>query len=97
MKFRKKPVTIEAIQFTQAMADALEPPAGVIRGEEAKWAGDLSDQALLRNKYGPIFHWYIETLEGRMEVRVGDWVITGVKGEKYSCRADIFQETYEPA
>ena len=38
---------------------------------------------------------YIRTLEGIMEGRVGDYLVTGVKGEKYPCRADIFKETYE--
>lgn len=38
---------------------------------------------------------YIQTLEGRMMVSNGDWVITGVKGEKYPCRNDIFEATYE--
>ena len=38
---------------------------------------------------------YIHTLEGIMEGKVGDYLITGVKGEKYPCRADIFEETYE--
>ena len=37
----------------------------------------------------------IETLEGNMEVSPGDWVITGVKGEKYPCKPDIFDMTYE--
>lgn len=40
---------------------------------------------------------YIETLEGRMEVTPSDWIITGVKGEKYPCKPDIFEQTYEPA
>lgn len=38
---------------------------------------------------------YIETLEGRMMVTDGDWIITGVKGEKYPCKPDIFAATYE--
>lgn len=38
---------------------------------------------------------YIQTLEGRMMVSDGDWVITGVKGEKYPCKPDIFEATYE--
>lgn len=37
----------------------------------------------------------IRTLEGWMKVSPGDWVITGIKGEKYPCRDDIFQATYE--
>ncbi len=38
----------------------------------------------------------VETLEGTMEGGVGDWLITGVKGEQYFCKDDIFRMTYEP-
>lgn len=38
----------------------------------------------------------IETLEGTMVGNPGDWLITGVAGEKYPCKDDIFQKTYEP-
>jgi hypothetical protein len=38
----------------------------------------------------------IQTLEGPMRVTPGDWIITGVKGEKYPCKPDIFTLTYEP-
>jgi len=38
---------------------------------------------------------YIETLEGKMIVSSGDWIITGIKGEKYPCKPDIFEATYE--
>lgn len=37
----------------------------------------------------------IETLEGTMRANVGDWIITGVKGERYPCKPDIFEATYE--
>lgn len=40
---------------------------------------------------------YIETLEGCMNVSPGDWIITGVRGEHYPCKPDIFAATYEPA
>lgn len=40
---------------------------------------------------------FIETLEGHGEVTPGDWIITGVKGERYSCKDDIFKATYESA
>lgn len=40
--------------------------------------------------------YYIDTLEGRMYLTDGDWIITGVKGEKYPCKPDIFEATYEP-
>jgi hypothetical protein len=37
----------------------------------------------------------IETLEGHLNVSVGDWIITGIKGEHYPCKPDIFEVTYE--
>ena len=37
----------------------------------------------------------IETLEGDMVGRVGDWLITGTQGEQYPCKDDIFREIYE--
>jgi hypothetical protein len=39
---------------------------------------------------------FIRTLEGHHEVTPGDWIITGVRGEKYPCKPDIFEMTYEP-
>lgn len=79
--FRKKPVTIEARQF-------LIP--GVNR-ELADWCGgDLGTDAM-----GPLIE--IETLEGQMLARPGDWIIRGVKGEFYPCKPDIFAATYEAA
>lgn len=39
---------------------------------------------------------YVKTLEGTMEAGIGDWIITGVKGERYPCKADVFALTYEP-
>jgi hypothetical protein len=39
---------------------------------------------------------FIETLEGKMRADPGDWIITGVKGERYPCKPDIFAVTYEP-
>lgn len=41
--------------------------------------------------------WWIETLEGGHVVTPGDWIITGVKGELYPCKPDIFEATYEAA
>ena len=57
MKFRKRPVVIDAVQ-TEVVA-------------------------------------YIETLEGTMRAEKGDWIITGVQGERYPCKPDIFALTYE--
>ena len=39
---------------------------------------------------------YINTLEGRHYITPGDYIITGIKGERYPCKPDIFYESYEP-
>ena len=57
MKFRKKPVIIEAYQTKVEMI--------------------------------------IPTLEGNMKASIGDWIITGINGEQYPCKPDIFEKTYE--
>ena len=56
MKYRKKPIIVEAYQTDKIM--------------------------------------YIDTLEGRMKAEKGDWIITGVNGEQYPCKPDIFEKSY---
>ena len=73
MKFRKKPVVIEATQ----------------------WFKDGDHPAVFRGKKTGTGAPQIETLEGAHLVRPGDWIITGVKGEHYPCKPDIFEATYE--
>lgn len=83
MKFRKKPVVIEAMQLTgNNCFEALHfmNRAGEIAG------ADLNQTDL------PVIH----TLEGYMYTAIGDWIIKGVKGEFYPCKPDIFEMTYEP-
>ena len=82
MKFRKKRVVIDAIQFNY-----IDNIDGLKTCEMAKSLG------LSRN--GASLIWEIETLEGWHIVRNGDWIITGVKGEFYPIKDDIFRETYE--
>ena len=81
MKYRKKPVIIEAHMFT---GGASEP--GWPRG----W---LATEHRFSESGESVF---IETLEGTHEGRVGDYIIRGVKGEFYPCKPDIFEATYEP-
>ncbi len=38
---------------------------------------------------------WCDSLEGRLTVSAGDWIITGIKGEHYPCKPDIFEATYE--
>ena len=81
-KFRKKPVVIEAVQVTNSTFDAPHPNAEHIAGLQ----------------YNPVLRCvHIKTLEGEMRADMGDWIITGVKGEHYPCKPDIFEATYEPA
>ncbi len=43
-----------------------------------------------------LYSHFIGTLEGNLNVSINDWIITGVKGERYPCKPDIFKQTYEP-
>lgn len=71
MRFRKKPVEIEAVQFT---------PRNIpdnVRLEDGQW-----------QVYDVLHATWIN-------LEVGDWIITGVKGETYPCKPDVFEATYD--
>lgn len=87
VKFRKKPVVIDAVQF-----DGSSTQAGAIR----TWieGGEYIEPTIGTRDIRPLS---IETLEGTMTASPGDWIIKGVKGEFSPCRSDIFEATYEPA
>jgi len=80
-KYRKKPVVIEAFQFDSS--DALSESILKEPNISVKFE-ESGDTVLL-----------IQTLEGVMTAKNGDWIIKGIKGEFYPCRDDIFQATYE--
>ena len=84
MKFRKKPVVIEAVQWFK---DGDHP---AVIHSSAMHAKPISPGILY-----PSNKRYIKTLEGNMGVTPGDWIIRGVKGELYPCKPDIFEATYE--
>lgn len=87
VKYRKKPVVIEAVQFVidpETRKPKLVPEGMHLWSDEDAQPRDMS--------WG-----YIDTLEGRHHVLANDWIITGVKGEKYPCKPDIFEMTYTPA
>lgn len=90
MKYRKKPVIIDAIQWT-----------GYNPNEIKMFIGDagevfIHDAAWLAGVAPPKVEITIHTLEGDMTASVGDYIINGVHGEFYPCKPDIFEETYEP-
>jgi len=94
MKFRKKPVVIDAIQFIYS-------DEGIANLEAfcGKALGNVSKQRHLTAKGEA----EIGTLEDGVHLTVkhiateGDWIIKGVQGEFYACKPDIFEATYEPA
>lgn len=107
MKFRKKPVVVEASQWfkngdhpednSHLIGDGHDEPflseGNVVRyyrtpecdgQRECEHCGNDMDE-----------HGWIDTLEGGHIVCPGDWIITGVKSEKYPCKPDVFEATYE--
>lgn len=80
-KFRKKPVVIDAIKWTEDNTEEVKKFLG----------GDYIFHSSEREIIA------IKTLEGQLEVSLHDWIIRGTKGEHYSCKPDIFVEIYEPA
>ena len=91
-KYRKRPVEVEAVQFTGTNHDDVAAFMGCDCGVKAIKADCPYDHSLA----GPRAL-FIRTLEGSMRADRGDWIIRGVKGEFYPCKPDIFAATYEPA
>jgi len=87
-RFRKKPVVIEAVEFTRANFNA-----GLI---PLKVAVATAGPNCPGHQIGDLLFGAIKTLEGEMTAAPGDWIIKGVKGEIYPCKPDIFWATYEP-
>lgn len=91
MKYRKKPVVIEAFQYD-----------GDLKGADGKYY--VPDWAAKEFESGTLYYdsinqppveLKIKTLEGDMTASVGDYIIRGVNGELYPCKPDIFEKTYE--
>ena len=80
MRYRKKPVMIEAVQFTRDSVEEAKRFCPVlypqIRNEQVEFA-------------------FVQTLEGQVTASLGDYIIKGVEGEFYPCKPDIFRKTYE--
>jgi hypothetical protein len=76
MKYRKKPVVIDAWPWPEIPEDAKE---------------------MVDDMGGLIAFHMVHIFEGSMKRAKGDWLIRGVQGEYYSCKPDIFEQTYEEA
>ena len=80
-KYRKRPVVIEAVQWT---GENFEELWRLLESKEGRAVYEESDMSI-----------FLETLEGTMKAQVGDYIIKGVQGEIYPCKPDIFKSTYE--
>ena len=101
MRVRKKPIVVEANQwFTNGDHPQDRPP-----GHPKDFEGmvvryyrhpDISGDCLCPTCTRPMhIHGWIETTEGGHTVCPGDWIITGVNGEHYPCKPDVFAKTYQ--
>jgi hypothetical protein len=91
MKYRKKPVVIDAIQWTGFNPDEIKEFVG------KKCDIEYYDAAYEAGVMGILATITIHTLEGNMRADKGDYIIKGVKGEFYPCKPDVFEQTYEKA
>ena len=109
-KYRKKPVVIDATQWfkngdhpqddvfrpfedTGILPDAPREGVAVRYFRRPDVPGNATCTHCNKDMH---VHGWIDTLEGGHIVCPGDWIITGVKGERYPCKPDIFAQTYEP-
>ena len=84
MKYQKKPVVVEAWRANDSELDD-NLPEWVFQALVDRNVGETGKQE---------FDYYVNTLEGKMYFNNGDYLIQGVHGEIYSCKPDIFEETY---
>jgi hypothetical protein len=82
MRFRKKPVVIEAVRWDGTNVD--EVLGFILPAGSARRIGNQPCDVII-----------IETLEGTMRADKNDWIIRGVKGEFYPCKPEVFAATYE--
>lgn len=108
-KYRKKPVVIEATQWfkngdhpndnvMRPFEDTGKVPTEPREGEIVRYyrQPDVNGKSTCRHcNYTMDEHGWVDTLEGGHNVCVGDWIITGIKGENYPCKPDIFEKTYD--
>ena len=80
-RYRKKPIVIDAVQFTEENRD--------------EWLALIDTHRVWSKEDGSLDYAIVPTLEGDHRASPGDWIIRGIKGEIYPCREDIFRLTYE--
>lgn len=91
-KFVKKPVVIEAVQFSHIDEDNSKQNVAVFKTERPEWLDAAIRSGDIRRAGSGLS---VDTAEGTIYARSGDWIIQGIKGELYPCKPDIFAEIYE--
>lgn len=83
IKVRRRPLVFSAYQFQPDPKWPVDTPhaPGVSGDYHYRFPGDA--------------YWFIDTLEGQMNVQPGDWIVTGIAGEHWAVKPDIFWQTYE--
>jgi hypothetical protein len=92
-KYRKKPIIVEAEVYKPGMEDGWH--CSLHGCENLDQCDIICGSKLKRNYSCAYFVPYIQTLEGGLNISKGDYIVTGIKGEKYPCKPDIFMNTYE--
>jgi len=95
MKFRKKPIVIEATQWFKNGDHPLDysgegQAVRYYRAPEGNGKNPCKHCGRIMHDHG-----WIDTLEGGHIVCPGDWIITGVSNERYPCKPEIFDRTYD--
>ena len=88
MKYRKKPVVVDAFQYRDDFMKVGANCNGV-----PDWGISAYDDGILYFDENDSLR--VKTLEGDMIASIGDYIIRGVNGELYPCKPDIFEKTYE--
>ena len=87
MKYRKRPIEIEAVRLNGA---------GRLEGDMPDWIVQPALRGEIQYTHTQEAGLHVKTLEGVMRAGPGDWLIRGVQGEIYPCKDEVFRETYEP-
>ncbi len=100
MKFRMKPVVIEAVQWFPPGDPRHDPSilshrkGNAVTPGDYRQTGDIYQFSTIKGMGDDIFLIRVGGPNDNVTIHPGDWIITGLKGEKYPCKPDIFEATY---
>lgn len=100
-RYRKKPIVIEAVQWFPPGDERHDPSmlsdrkGNTVDPPDYRKSGDLYQFTTIKGMGDDVFFIRTGGPNDNVQVHPGDWIITGVQGEKYPCRPDIFEATYE--